>query len=128
MNTMAPPSLTSMRPGLRMISPPRMSSSQIAVASGSGLRRWTWSQVTTGIFGVSDRLIWRGPPRRFEEMRGADRVVDLSVEVEAWPYRAARLAAGARYRRLSMEPFSNSRVRIAATEPAQFVVVSNRAV
>src|SRR5260370_28523655 len=48
MNTLAPPSLTSMRPGPRMISPPRISCSQVAVASGSGLRKWTWSQVTFG--------------------------------------------------------------------------------
>jgi sugar (pentulose or hexulose) kinase len=29
-----------------------MSSSQAAVASGSGLRKWTWSQITFGIFGL----------------------------------------------------------------------------
>src|SRR3981189_2353202 len=55
-NTLAPPSLTSMRPGPRMISPPRISCSQVAVASGSGLRKWTWSQVTVGIL-VSPSVI-----------------------------------------------------------------------
>src|SRR5436305_4225008 len=50
MKTLAPPSLTSIRPGLRMIWPPRMSCSQVAIASGSGLRRWMWSQVTVGIW------------------------------------------------------------------------------
>src|SRR5438128_250055 len=49
MNTLAPPSLTSIRPGPRTISPPRTSASQAAVASGSGLRKWTWSQVTVGM-------------------------------------------------------------------------------
>src|ERR1700678_1276698 len=48
MNTLAPPSLTSIRPGARMITPPRIFSSQAAVASGSGLRKWIWSQVTIG--------------------------------------------------------------------------------
>src|SRR6266849_2893426 len=56
MNTLAPPSLTSMRPGPRMISPPRTSASHAAVASGSGLRKWTWSQVTVGML-VSPRLL-----------------------------------------------------------------------
>jgi hypothetical protein len=32
-----------------MITPPKIFSSQAAVASGSGLRKWTWSQVTIGI-------------------------------------------------------------------------------
>jgi len=30
-----------------------MSANQAAVASGSGLRKWTWSQVTVGMVGLS---------------------------------------------------------------------------
>src|SRR4051794_37210680 len=52
MNTLLPPSETSIRPGPRMITPPRISSNQAAVASGSELRIWTWSQVTIGIVGL----------------------------------------------------------------------------
>src|ERR1700709_2555611 len=49
MKIWAPPSWTSIRPGRRNTTAPRISSSQAAVASGSGLRRWTWSQVTIGM-------------------------------------------------------------------------------
>src|SRR5258708_30100174 len=49
MNTLARARLTSIRPGPRIIAPPRISCSQAAVASGWGLRKWTWSQVTVGI-------------------------------------------------------------------------------
>src|SRR5437667_10198931 len=59
MNTLPPPSLTSIRPGPRMISPPRISASHAAVASGSGLRKWTWSQVTVGIL-VSQNYCYCG--------------------------------------------------------------------
>src|ERR1700760_4069441 len=84
MNTLAPPSLTSIRPGPRMITPPRISSSQAAVASGSGLRKWTWSQVTIGIVGLP-WLFWRRPRRHFalNAVVGLMRSIDYGTRILA---------------------------------------------
>src|SRR5262245_19107303 len=61
MKMLAPPSLRSMRGlpccMLRMTSAPRMRSNHCAVASGSGLRRWTWSQVYVDILVFSPQLV-----------------------------------------------------------------------
>jgi hypothetical protein len=64
-----------------MITPPRIFSSQAAVASGSGLRKWTWSQVTIGI--VALPLVFYAPLARQISRRALR--LDFSGRIPALP-------------------------------------------